>query len=497
MSGGLGSRSSVLAPISYFLLPISYFLFPTSPLLVSPQNWGDAKLARAKQGGAGSVAPLHTSTKLQHKPRAGFAGISTHFYFLLPISYFLLAGLCCFATLPNLLSVVDCGNASVATVVATVVATQFCCMRSTLLLFLLFLLAGCNNNRAMGPGEPRPAVADTTTSAANAPPSPADTTAMPAATSSDSARLAKRLEELDRRIATAPPDSVEALDAEYRHVIDSAMAAQGKQSDVVTGPELTAGLPTNQPTESTVRRQPNDSAAIAAAATATPTTSTVRRQPAGSSASTPTTIDDPGKVFKGLRPDELRTAPAYQSSSTRRRTPPAASPQSRVRRLGRTQQPTAVAKKAKRKRRDADVQQETAARATATEPAATTETSERQLERRYVDGVASARAGNYADAASKLEPVVNSTLSKARREEARYYYARSLEGLGRTTEALRNYNTLSNGSGSLKHRAYLDYCRLLANNGQKERARTMLRSFIRSNPNSRQTPDAQALLQTL
>lgn len=111
--------------------------------------------------------------------------------------------------------------------------------------------------------------------------------------------------------------------------------------------------------------------------------------------------------------------------------------------------------------------------------------------------MASARAGKYADAAVKLEPVVNSTLSKARREEARYYYARSLEGLGRTSEALRNYNTLSNSSGSLKHRAYLDYCRLLANNGQKERARTMLRQFIRNNPNSRQTPDAQALLQTL
>ncbi|MCC7437291.1 MAG: hypothetical protein IT211_02225 [Armatimonadetes bacterium] len=330
-------------------------------------------------------------------------------------------------------------------------------------------------------------MADTTMAAENS--HPADTTATPDPTS-DSARLAKRLEELDRRIATAPPDSVEALDAEYRHVIDSAMAAQGKQSDVSTGPELTAILP-NQPTESAVRRQPNDTATTATSAATTPTTSAVRRQPAGSSTSVPTRIDDPGKVFKGLRPDELRTAPAYQNSSTRRRA--ASAPKRQARQARQPQQPAAESTTARRKRRDANVQQETEARAT--EP--TVEASERQLERKYIDGVASARAGKYADAAVKLEPVVNSTLSKAHREEARYYYARSLEGLGRTNEALRNYNTLSNGSGSLKHRAYLDYCRLLANNGQKERARTMLRQFIRNNPNSRQTPDAQALLQTL
>lgn len=311
----------------------------------------------------------------------------------------------------------------------------------------------------------------------------------------DSARLAKRLEELDRRIATAPPDSIEALDAEYRHVIDSAMAAQGKQTDVITGPEGKAPLPTNQPTESTVRRQPSDTV-VAPTAQATPTTSTVRRQPSGNANNTPTPIDDPGKVFKGLRPDELRTAPAYQNNNTSHKTAPAPA-QSRVRRSGRTQESAAKIQPKKTKRQQTAVQEETGERAVASESVAPPEASERQLERRYIDGVASARAGNYADAASKLEPVVNSTLSKTRREEARYYYARSLEGLGRTDEALRNYNTVSNGSGSLKQRAYLDYCRLLANTGQKERARTMLRQFIRNNPNSRQAPDAQALLQTL
>lgn len=378
-------------------------------------------------------------------------------------------------------------------------------MRNAPFLLLLLLAAGCNNNRAMIPPEepPHAAVADTThaTDEASSTDTTADTTA-----ATDSARLAKRLEELDRRIAAAPPDSIQALDAEYRRVIDSALAAEGKQVTVSTGPETTQPEPANQPTESTVRRQPNDTAATVATAVpeATPTTSEVRRQPAGSGASTATegsAIDDPGAVFKGLRPDELRTAPAYQNRSTNQK--PNAPTRSQTRRSNsrKAQPPAATAKRSKRQRtapviqeRESDEQREAI---TSPSPAVTRDESERQLQRKYIDGVASARAGNYADAAAKLEPVVNSATLKAHREEARYYYARSLEGLGRTSEALRNYNTISNGSGGLKHRAYLDYCRLLAANGQKERARTMLRQFIRRNPNSRQTPDAQALLQTL
>lgn len=337
-------------------------------------------------------------------------------------------------------------------------------------------------------------------------PPPADTTVNTTA-ATDSARLAKRLEELDRRIATAPPDSIEALDAEYRHVVDSALAAEGKQVTVSTGPETAQQEPANQPTESTVRRQPTDTtAAVATAATeATPTTSEVRRQPtgsrAGSGASRATegsAIDDPGAIFKGLRPDELRTAPAYQNRSTNPK--PNATTRSQTRRSNsrKVQPPPATAKRSKRQRTAPVIQQREAEREVVpSTPAVTRDESERQLQRKYIDGVASARAGNYADAAAKLEPVVNSAALKAHREEARYYYARSLEGLGRTSEALRNYNTISNGSGGLKHRAYLDYCRVLAANGQKERARTMLRQFIRRNPNSRQTPDAQALLQTL
>ena len=43
------------------IFPISYFLLPTSYVPpISPQIWGDAKLARAKQGGAISGGSAHT-----------------------------------------------------------------------------------------------------------------------------------------------------------------------------------------------------------------------------------------------------------------------------------------------------------------------------------------------------------------------------------------------------------------------------------------------------
>ena len=48
MSGGLGSRSSVLAPISYFLLPTSYF-----PSSCFPPELGGREARQSEAGGRG------------------------------------------------------------------------------------------------------------------------------------------------------------------------------------------------------------------------------------------------------------------------------------------------------------------------------------------------------------------------------------------------------------------------------------------------------------
>ena len=67
MSGGQRSVL-ILFPPSYFLPPIS------CSLSLSPQTWGDAKLARAKQGGATFGGFRSYFDGAQHERRLAFGG---------------------------------------------------------------------------------------------------------------------------------------------------------------------------------------------------------------------------------------------------------------------------------------------------------------------------------------------------------------------------------------------------------------------------------------
>jgi TolA-binding protein len=118
-------------------------------------------------------------------------------------------------------------------------------------------------------------------------------------------------------------------------------------------------------------------------------------------------------------------------------------------------------------------------------------------ERTYIDGLAAERAGNYQEAVEKLGHTLTTLKSNAQRTEARYYYARSLEGLGRLDEAAEQYRRVSQSNDSLSHAALIDYCRTLGRLGENERARTLVLQFLRRHPGSSQVPEAQRLLQTL
>ena len=111
-----------------------------------------------------------------------------------------------------------------------------------------------------------------------------------------------------------------------------------------------------------------------------------------------------------------------------------------------------------------------------------------------VSGIAAARAGKYADAVLKLAPLVSSGSADA---DARYYYALSLEKTGQQSRAAEEYMRVSRGSGSLAERAYLDYCRMLAATGSRDRARQLLTQYIRRKGDSGQVVAARRLLQTL
>jgi TolA-binding protein len=123
-----------------------------------------------------------------------------------------------------------------------------------------------------------------------------------------------------------------------------------------------------------------------------------------------------------------------------------------------------------------------------------TSVADRFSDRGLVDGVASARAGHYKEAAANLS---STATRKNASPQSKYYLAQSLERSGQTARAAQEYLSLSRGRSGVSHASYLAYCMMLSRMGQREKARALVQHFIRQNPDSSQVVDARRLLQMM
>lgn len=122
----------------------------------------------------------------------------------------------------------------------------------------------------------------------------------------------------------------------------------------------------------------------------------------------------------------------------------------------------------------------------------------RDGEKDYIEGLASASAGRYEEAAVQLPRAIESgELSARHRTQARRSYGESLEATGDSNGATAQYRGAARQRGDVGDRAFIDACRALAKSGDRSRARTLLRDFIRKNPRSKQVVNARRLLQTI
>jgi TolA-binding protein len=246
--------------------------------------------------------------------------------------------------------------------------------------------------------------------------------------------IGEQLGRLDALMRTASGDSLVRLQEEYQRLL---MRANG--NTIQTG-----GM--SQPT-------------------------TAQTQPDGATASS--------TQLRGLRPSELRFAEGEDAGAS---TP--ATPRGTTTRTARPDAKTA----ARAIDRDDEVelpreQSKSAALA--------------QRQKKLVDGLAAARAGNYPKAVEDLPHALSGPLTGTKRTEAQYSYALSLEKTGNLTKAAENYLKASSAGESLGHKSYISYCRVLARSGQRQRARQLLVEFIQKNPKSPQVVNARQLLQTI
>jgi TolA-binding protein len=245
--------------------------------------------------------------------------------------------------------------------------------------------------------------------------------------------IGEQLGRLDALMRTATGDSLARLQEEYQRLL---MRANG--NTIQTG-----GM--NQPTTQT--------------------------QPEESTTSSP--------QLKGLRPSELRFAEGDAAGTSTPATP---------RRT--TARNTRTDGKAATRAVDRDDEVELPR-----EPSKTAALAQRQ--KKLVDGLAAARAGNYPKAVEDLPHALSGQLTGTKRTEAQYSYALSLEKTGNLTKAAENYLKASSAGESLGHKSYISYCRVLARSGQRQRARQLLVEFIQKNPKSPQVVNARQLLQTI
>lgn len=351
--------------------------------------------------------------------------------------------------------------------------------------------------------------------------------------------IGERLGQLDARMRTAPPDSLPRLQEEYNRLLAERTGEPGlvAPTEVQTGgPQRwtfpvgaidTDTLPKNDSLErwlhygedtividTTVARPrrnnselvtsdtPRDPLDIVEAAPR-PEEPTEQATPAAraSSPSAPTAplaaTGDPSKLFRGLRPSEIATIPGHEEGGRSSLRASAASRRAPARLSARDA--TSTRPRGRTNRRGASDDRLAAAAASSSTSLATPQRradaiNTRGARKGLVEGIAAARAGKYADAVTKLEPAVKAGSAGA---EAGYYYALSLEKTGQFDRAASQYLRASKSGGALAQRSYLDYCRLLARSGKRQKARDLLTQFLRRNPDSTQAVTARRLLQTL
>jgi TolA-binding protein len=289
------------------------------------------------------------------------------------------------------------------------------------------------------------------------------------------------LGQLDAMMRDAPPDSLRALQEEYDRLLASRALAP---SSITTGATADTLVDSSIVIEAipydTVVAEPRRELPVEPSTPITPgaATASARRGPDSAPAS-----EDPSRVFKGLRPEEIATIPGHErraavATSSRRESVRASSARRRAGNRGESRMAAS-----------------SGPRPTLAAPSSRAETINARGERKeLVAGIAAARAGKYADAVTKLAPSVSAGRGGS---EGAYYYALSLEKTGQLDRAAQQYLRASRGGGALAERSYLEYCRVLARKGDRQKARQLVTQFLRRNPDSTQAVTARRLLQTL
>ncbi len=303
------------------------------------------------------------------------------------------------------------------------------------LLGLAMLSPGCSNRNISAPPSPvqEPEVASRET-------------IQQTDTSSIEPTLGEQLGRLDALMRTATGDSLAKLQAEYDRLLNRAHggeiqtggndAQQAGGSDILDAPPQVTNLDT--------------------------------------------TAMGPTPQLKGLRPSEIRFANGQSTPATPRRSAASAT--------GNGGKPSAPAARAARS---------AAQSVPPSRPASTSGATSMERQKKLVDGLAAVRAGNYAKAVQDLPSALDGALDGAKRTEAQYSYALSLEKTGNLSKAAEHYLKASRADEGLGHKSYLSYCRVLAQSGQRDRARKLLAEFIQKHPKSAQVVGARQLLQTI
>ena len=117
------------------------------------------------------------------------------------------------------------------------------------------------------------------------------------------------------------------------------------------------------------------------------------------------------------------------------------------------------------------------------------------LKRKYTEGLARFRAGDYRRAIEKLTSVASS--SQPYRHSARYFLAVAQERTGRTDAALKNYERLKGRGGRIGAKSWMAYARMLAKSGRTSQAKKELNRLAKSSGAGRYAAEARKMLESL
>lgn len=288
----------------------------------------------------------------------------------------------------------------------------------------------------------------------------------------DPVLIAERLGQLDAMIRTAPADSIAYLRAEYEALLEE---YTGESRIVATG-NSDLYNPAREALDHSGSASDVDSF-LASRDNGRPRRPVASPTVAGSREELRASGDRRDSSISALAVNTARRSNAVRSRTSTPGTISAGRQSTRV--------------------RSADARRRT--RAVVEEQTMPTASAERaDGKREYIDGLAAARAGRYDEAAVQLPKAIESgDLSPIHRARARQTYGQSLEASGDPAGASAQYQSASRQRGDIGERAYIDRCRAMALSGEREKARAMLREFIRSHPRSKQVVNARRLLQTI